>query len=278
MHVTHLDDQASPLAVSSAPPFPSARSGETSSLRLAPLAADLSNGIPQQTPSPTSLMAVVRKPDPRHGIWILPLVIVAMVGSTAVFVNSLTPDVAVSSTTAGVTVSSSTSSTSTTVAVTVTTEPPIAPEVVAYVNVVDGLGITAAELVNRATVINQEWDDRAVSFGETKNRLVTLAADTTDFVATVEAANPGDLPSLQPAHLDIVLAARAMGEAADAMIVGLDDPNSSAGRRAALVEFQMDGTAVADAVAVVRIRAGVDPEPDPATTTTTTTVIIGEDE
>ena len=159
--------------------------------------------------------------------------------------------------------------TSTTVGVTVITEPPIDPAVLAYVNVVDGLGTTAAELVNRATVINQEWDERTVSFGETRDRMITLAADTTDFVATVEAATPSDLPALQPAHLDIVLAARAMGEAADAMVVGLDDPNSSEGRRAALEEFQTDGAAVDAAIAVVRVRAGID-EAESETTETTT--------
>ena len=50
MRVTHLSDQSSPLAVSSAPPFRS-RSGKPSSLRLARLAADLSNGNNQHTPS-----------------------------------------------------------------------------------------------------------------------------------------------------------------------------------------------------------------------------------
>ena len=49
MHVTDLDDQTSPLAASSAPPF-HPRSGETSSWRLTRLAADLGNGITQQTP------------------------------------------------------------------------------------------------------------------------------------------------------------------------------------------------------------------------------------
>ncbi len=49
MHVTHLDNQSSTLAVSSASPFRT-RSGETSSSRVARLAADLSNGIIQQTP------------------------------------------------------------------------------------------------------------------------------------------------------------------------------------------------------------------------------------
>jgi hypothetical protein len=34
---------------------------------------------------------VARSNDPRHGIWILPLVIVGMVGATAVFVNALSP-------------------------------------------------------------------------------------------------------------------------------------------------------------------------------------------
>ena len=46
--------------MSSAPPFPSARSGETSSLRLARLAADLSNGITQQTPSTVTAMAEMK--------------------------------------------------------------------------------------------------------------------------------------------------------------------------------------------------------------------------
>ncbi len=50
MHVTDLDGQSSPLAASSVPPF-HPRSGETSFLRLARLAADLGNGINQQTPS-----------------------------------------------------------------------------------------------------------------------------------------------------------------------------------------------------------------------------------
>ncbi|MDP3984756.1 MAG: hypothetical protein Q8Q52_07130, partial [Acidimicrobiia bacterium] len=50
MHVTHLDDQASPLAAFSAPPF---RSEEWRNLGLAScarLAANLGNGIIQQTP------------------------------------------------------------------------------------------------------------------------------------------------------------------------------------------------------------------------------------
>ncbi len=49
MHVTDLDDQSSPLAASSVPPF-HPRSGKTWFLRLARLAADLGNGINQQTP------------------------------------------------------------------------------------------------------------------------------------------------------------------------------------------------------------------------------------
>jgi hypothetical protein len=50
MHVTHLDDQASPLAAFSAPPF---RSEEWRNLGLAScarLAANLGNGTIQRTP------------------------------------------------------------------------------------------------------------------------------------------------------------------------------------------------------------------------------------
>ena len=50
MHVTHLNDQSSPLAVSSVPPFPH-KEWRIPFWRLARHAADLSNGSIQQTPS-----------------------------------------------------------------------------------------------------------------------------------------------------------------------------------------------------------------------------------
>jgi hypothetical protein len=54
MHVTHLDDQASPLAAFSAPPF-RPEEWRNSALRLARLAANLSNGIIQWTPLPSEV-------------------------------------------------------------------------------------------------------------------------------------------------------------------------------------------------------------------------------
>ena len=59
MHVTHLDDHASPLAAFSAPPF---RSEEWRNLGLAScarLADNLGNGIIQQTPGPAPEWASV---------------------------------------------------------------------------------------------------------------------------------------------------------------------------------------------------------------------------
>jgi hypothetical protein len=62
MHVTHLDDHASPLAAFSAPPF---RSEEWRNLGLAScarLAANLGNGIIQQTPSPSNTAGTASAP------------------------------------------------------------------------------------------------------------------------------------------------------------------------------------------------------------------------
>ena len=50
MHVGHLDDHSSPLAVASFSPFPT-RSSDNESLRLARLITDLTNAINQQPPS-----------------------------------------------------------------------------------------------------------------------------------------------------------------------------------------------------------------------------------
>jgi hypothetical protein len=50
MHVTHLDDHASPLAVATVPPFRHKEWRKPWPSRLARLIADLSNGIIQQPP------------------------------------------------------------------------------------------------------------------------------------------------------------------------------------------------------------------------------------
>lgn len=179
-----------------------------------------------------------------------------MVASTAIFVNALNPDEeATGSSTSSTSTTEATGTTVTPTTVVATTSTTLPAQVQAYLDILDGLATRSEELVARAVEVNQQWDDRAISYGATLDDLRALATDTDQFVLDVEDATP-DIPSLEPAHLDVTIAARAMAEAAVAMIAGLEDPVSSEGRVAALAEYQNDGTALLDAVQVVRIRAG----------------------
>ena len=201
----------------------------------------------------TTLLAVPRSTDPRHGIWILPLVIVGMVGATAVFVNALSPgDVpeGTGTTLTGGGTAIPATTTSTTLGTT-TTSTTLPPDVQAYLDVMSAVGDDANTLVERATTINQSWDDREISFQRALDDLRSLSGDTTTFVTSVEAATPTQLPLLEPAHLDVAFVARAMLSAAEAMVTGLQDPNSSEGRRVALEEYQAAGADLVAAVEVV---------------------------
>ncbi len=226
--------------------------------------------------------------DPRHGIWILPLVIVAMVGSTAVFVNSLTPGTVPAGTGTVTVTTDATGTTVTTVADQPTTTTTLAPEVQAYIDQVGVIEAEAQRLVQSATTINQEWDDRDISFGTALDRLRSLQTEAENFASDVDAATPTTLPAFEPAHLELTLVARAMSQAAEGMVVGLQDPNSSEGRRSSLQEFQDSGADLVAGVARVRaIAGGADPATavpgttlpgasDPGDTTDTTE--LGEDE
>ncbi len=203
---------------------------------------------------------MARSTDPRHGIWILPLVIVGMVGSTAVFVNSLNPGT-VPGGTGGDTVALE--DTTTSVVITVpetTTTSSLPPQTAEYLAAMDALDAEAVRLVESAVAINGDWDDRNISFQQALDRMRELRTETEVFVTSVEGATPTNLPLLEPAHLEAVTWARAMQSAADAMVVGLQDPNSSEGRRVALEEFQLSGGEFSTAIDVIgAVARGEDP-------------------
>jgi len=194
-----------------------------------------------------------------------------MVGATIIFVNALTPVDEADTVAAPSTGPSGggDGSTTTTLATLPSSTTTLAPELEAYLLELDSLEATALRLVERAIEINRQWDDREVPFQTALDEMNILEADTADFVTQVEATTPTNIPALEPAHLDITIAARAMDEAASAMVEGLLDPNSSEGRKAALAEYEAAGADVVSAIDAVRTTAGVDsPAPDETTTTT----------
>ncbi|NNC92900.1 MAG: hypothetical protein HKN80_10450 [Acidimicrobiia bacterium] len=202
---------------------------------------------------------MARNPDPKPGRWILPLIIVGMVGFTYLFTNSIetVPEVPDNET------SSSTSTTTTTEApddTTTTPTQPIAinPEVQAYIAGLDNFDLSMASLGSRMAEANAGWDDRTTTFAETRTALETLVADTTVFADEVAVATPpaGDA-DLALAHESVVAAATAAKTAAEGALDGLVNSEGSEDRLAALAAFN---AAVADfnsAVLSAKVIAGV---------------------
>jgi hypothetical protein len=177
-------------------------------------------------PTRKSLMALtfsaVSRNDPRHGIWILPVLIAAIIGSTVVFVDRLpeavisVPETSATSTTLDET---STSTTSTTVD----------PAVAALITSATALQAEAVTLAEEAVTLNQEWDDRDFDFGVAKTKFDEYRDSVDDYKNRLLSNTvPEDLSDLWQAVAD---AAQELDDASAQMLNGLLDPKSATGRR-----------------------------------------------
>ncbi|MDJ0923369.1 MAG: hypothetical protein QNJ77_02305 [Acidimicrobiia bacterium] len=171
------------------------------------------------------------KEDPKHGRWILPLVVLALVAFTYTFVNNLP---------AAETVVSTTLAAETT---TTTTEPPeetttttLPEEVMAFISTADSLGATAAQMRTDAQTINDEYPD-VTGYGATRDLLSALKADTTAFVEDVdEVVVPA---AAAEKWSDVTTSAAAMEQAADDMLDGLVNTSGSEKRLGALEDYNI---------------------------------------
>ena len=178
-----------------------------------------------------TIFAPVSKEDPKHGRWILPLVVLALVAFTFTFVNALPP--ATTSTTTTVAGGTTTTSTTTPEETTTTTLP---EEVIAFVATVDTLKASALEMRANANTINDEYPD-VTGYGATRDLLSALRGVSSDFVDEVaEVVVPG---SATEKWGDVTTAAAEMRKAADDMFDGLVNTSGSETRLAALDDFNI---------------------------------------
>lgn len=208
---------------------------------------------------------MARNPDPKYGRWILPLVIAGMVGATFAFVNSLEPGTVPDS---GTTQPIDAVTTTTTTVAASTTTTTLAPQVVAYLADLEALVAEGEALLERARTINNDWDNRTATYGDTEDLLRALATDTADFEARVQAA--ATVPALEASHLLLNEAAAAMTAASTGMVDGLLDPDSAQGRINSFTDYQNATTAMRAALEQVKARAGVASDIVTEGTTTTT--------
>jgi hypothetical protein len=178
-----------------------------------------------------TIFSRVSKEDPKHGRWILPLVVLALVAFTYTFVNNL-PAAETKVTT---TVAAGTTTT--------TTEPPeetttttLPPEIVAFVGNADTLAATGVDLRSQANTINDEYPD-VTGYGATRDLMSALRVDTAAFVEEVGAVV---VPSAaEEKWSDVTTSAAAMQKAADDMFDGLVNTSGSEKRLAALDDYNI---------------------------------------
>jgi len=181
-----------------------------------------------------TIFAPVSKEDPKHGRWILPLVVLALVAFTFTFVNNLPAAETPSSTTAA----AGGDTTTTVPEEETTTTTSLAPEVVAFASTADALATQADTLRVTAQTTNDDFDETD-DYQAAREGLSDIRAETTSFVESVDATTETVPEAAADKWGDVTTAAAAMQSAADAMLDGLTNQPGPEQRLAALDEYNI---------------------------------------
>lgn len=173
-------------------------------------------------------------PDPRPGRWLLPLVVLGMVGFTYVFVQTLPGSEADGLDVSSDEVSTSTTTTTIDLTETTTTTIPLSPDFAAYLETVDGFETELTAFQTEMATINGQWDAREIEYSVAETALIDLAG-------RVGAWLDGVIAVIPPAQLTtgndiLVQAASAASDAARDVVAGIQAPTADP-RVAALEQF-----------------------------------------
>lgn len=179
----------------------------------------------------------------------LPLVVLAMVAFTYLFVREL-PSVAQGTENGGGT--TTTLSTTTTGDDTTTTRPVILDEATqAYFDSLDSYQTRMTEMQTQLAAANSGWDanPRTVTFDQAEDAFVTVAEGASSLAAELGGVAPP--PALTEAHNAIATAGAQAAEAANNSLAGLRAPSPDTGeaRRSAVAAFDAAVAAFAQAIA-----------------------------
>ena len=194
--------------------------------------------------------------DPKHGRWILPLIIVAMVVLTYTFVQGIEPTESPTGTSATEEPPFPTTPTSST-----TTLP---AEIAAFMVTLDIFENQLEAFGAEADTINANWENRSNTFGETRQAFLDLQTQLSAWensVAQVDGV-PNDLAE---GHVALVIEVSDLAAKVDDIILGLEAPDDGTLRRTAMTEFGVEVDEVATAIQTIR-----DTATSPGTTTDTT--------
>ncbi len=182
-----------------------------------------------------TIFAPVSKEDPKHGRWILPLVVLALVLFTYTFVNNLPPAETPTTTT-----TAAADRTTTTEPAESTTTTALAPEIVAFIATVDSLSAEADGMRANAQTINDDYNSETTGYGATRDALSDLRVTTSEFNDRVAAMLENEVPEpAQEEWSDVTTSAAAMQLEADNMFDGLVNSSGSERRLAALEDYNI---------------------------------------
>ena len=188
--------------------------------------------------------------DPKPGRWMLPLVVLAMVAFTYLFVRELPS--AASANENGENTGSTSSTTSTTDAdgATTTTGGEVDGTTQAYLDSLAGFQTTLSNLQTELASANAGWDanPKTITFDQAEEAFIAVAEGSAALVGEVQAVT---VPAaLVEAHNVVIAAAQQAADAGGRALAGLRAPSPDTGeaRRAAVNEFDAAVTAFNEAV------------------------------
>ncbi len=192
--------------------------------------------------------------DPKPGRWMLPLVVLAMVAFTYLFVREL-PSAASANEGGELTGTTTLITTSTTGGdeTTTTTGAVVDATTQAYLDSLTASQSTLSNLQTELASANAGWDanPKTITFDQAEEAFISVAEGAAVLVGEVQAATvPADLIE---AHNAVIAAAQQAADAASRALAGLraPSPDTGEGRRAAVNDFDAAVTAFNDAVAAV---------------------------
>jgi len=202
----------------------------------------------------------VVNPDPKHGRWVLPLIIVAMVLLTYTFVNSIEPaDNPTGSSTPDAPFPTEVTSSTTS----------LPSDVAAFMVTLDIFQTQVETYAEDMDRINARWETREALFAETRTALVDLQDEISSWenqVAQVE----GVPDPLAAGHVELVVQVSDLAPKVGDVIAGLEAPDDGTLRHSAVAEFHVEVDQVLAAIDAIRATVnGTD-------TSTTTTVGTGD--
>lgn len=210
----------------------------------------------------TTVPPVPRNPDPKHGRWILPLIIGVMVVLTYTFVNSLDPttDVGGSEDDADEPPFPTTPTSSTTT---------LPAEFSSFLVTLDVFQAQATSFEDEVDRINLAWEARSITFQDARDELVDLQATVALWEDEVGGAE-GVPVELAEAHVALVVAAGDLAAGVEDIVLGLEAPDDGTLRRTAVEGFRSEIADVLDAIDAIRAAAEEASTPDDTDETGTT--------